>query len=53
MQYAEDHMAILNTNVSVSNERVKAAFNWKPRFNTMDASLEDVLLTWRATAVIR
>lgn len=53
MQYGEDHMAILNTNVSVSNERVKAAFNWKPRFNTMDASLEDVLLTWRATAVIR
>lgn len=53
MQYGEDHMAILNTNVSVSNERVKAAFNWKPRFSTLDASLEDVLLTWRATAVIR
>ena len=53
LQYGEDHMAVLHTNVSVSNERVKTALNWKPRFHTMDASLEDVLLTWRATAVIR
>jgi hypothetical protein len=26
--------------------------NWKPRFATTDAALEDILLTWRASAVV-
>ncbi|MFZ4815414.1 MAG: NAD-dependent epimerase/dehydratase family protein [Phototrophicaceae bacterium] len=44
--------AILSSHTSVEAAPARERLNWKPRFATTDAALEDILLTWRASAVV-
>lgn len=41
-------LAVMDSSVALSNERAKTELGWVLRFKSVDAALEDMLLTWRA-----
>lgn len=44
-------IALLNTSVALKNDRAKSELGWEPRFPDVNASIADLMLTWRARAV--
>ncbi|MEO1443077.1 MAG: NAD-dependent epimerase/dehydratase family protein [Chloroflexota bacterium] len=47
--YGKTHIAMLNTNVSATNDLAKSELGWEPKYADMTASMDDLLLTWRAS----
>lgn len=50
--YGQTHLALVNTDVALSNAAAKTDLDWSPAHADLNASLDDVLLTWRATQPI-
>lgn len=47
--YGKTHFALLNADVALKNDAAQADLDWAPAFTNVDDSLDDVLLTWRAS----
>jgi nucleoside-diphosphate-sugar epimerase len=50
--YGKTHAAIMQTSVSLKNDAAKSALGWMPQFGAVSASLDDILLTWRAKTAV-
>lgn len=46
--YGNAHIDVMDADTAQSNADAKQDLDWQPKFASLDASLEDVLLTWRA-----
>lgn len=47
--YDGTYIALLKTNVSAKNDLAKAELGWEPQYPDVTASMDDLLLTWRAS----
>jgi nucleoside-diphosphate-sugar epimerase len=48
--FGKDYAALLGTSVAVDNAKARESLGWTPKFATVEAGLDDMLLAWRATA---
>jgi nucleoside-diphosphate-sugar epimerase len=47
--YGPTNLTLLNSSAPLSNAKAKAELNWTLKYPQVNAALDDVLLTWRAT----
>lgn len=49
--YGSTHLSLLGADVALKNDTAQQTLDWTPEYTDIRASLDDILLTWRATSV--